>query len=134
MKLEVEKTKKSQEDLVSIDPGDRAILPDYGLKQVDTNESFEVTYEVEIVEVSMGKVKVKAIDFTSNDKFARDPKTMAKGCFEPPTLGAVSGDDNRYATTPPASGTNSFASLVRTSLEVVHLSRMAALLTEEAPA
>jgi len=77
MKLEVEKTKKSQEDLVSIDPGDRAILPDYGLKQVDTNESFEVTYEVEIVEVSMGKVKVKAIDFTSNDKFARDPKNKS---------------------------------------------------------
>ena len=77
MKLEVEKTKKSQEDLVSIDPGDRAILPDYGLKQVDTNESFEVTYEVEIVEVSMGKVKVKAVGFTSNDRFARDPKNKS---------------------------------------------------------
>ena len=77
MKLEVEKTKKSQEDLVSIDPGDRAILPDYGLKQVDTNESFEVTYEVEIVEVSMDKVKVKAVGFTSNDRFAKDPKNKS---------------------------------------------------------
>ena len=77
MKLEVEKAKKSQEELVSIDPGDRAILPDYGLKQVDTNESFEVTYEVEIVEVSMDKVKVKAVDFTSNDRFAKDPKNKS---------------------------------------------------------
>jgi hypothetical protein len=77
MKLEVEKAKKSQEELVSIDPGDRAILPDYGLKQVDTNESFEVTYEVEIVEVSMDKVKVKAVGFTSNDRFAKDPKNKS---------------------------------------------------------
>jgi hypothetical protein len=77
MKLEVEKAKKSQEELVSIDPGDRAILPDYGLKQVDTNESFSVTYEVEIVEVSMDKVKVKAVGFTSNDRFAKDPKNKS---------------------------------------------------------
>jgi len=77
MKLEVEKTKKSQEDLVSIDTGDRAILPYYGLKQVDTNESFEVTYEVEIVEVAMDKVKVKAIGFTSSDRFAKDPKNKS---------------------------------------------------------
>lgn len=77
MKLEVEKTKKSQEELVSIDPGDRAILPDYGLKQVSTDESFEVTYEVEIVEVSMDKVKVKAVGFTSNDMFAKDPKNKS---------------------------------------------------------
>ena len=77
MKLEVEKTKKSQEELVSIDPGDRAILPDYGLKQVHTNESFEVTYEVEVLEVSMDKVKVKAINYTSTDMFAKDPKNKS---------------------------------------------------------
>jgi hypothetical protein len=77
MKLEVEKTKKSQEELVSIDPGDRAILPDYGLKQVSTNESFEVTYEVEVLEVSMDKVKVKAINYTSTDMFAKDPKNKS---------------------------------------------------------
>ena len=77
VKLEVEKTKKAQEDLVSIDTGDRAILPEYGLKTVDTNENFHVTYEVEITEVSMDKVKVKAIDFTSNDKFAKDPKNKS---------------------------------------------------------
>jgi len=68
---------KKVEEVIQIEPGDRAILPDYGLKHADTNESFEVTYEVEIVEVSVGKVKVKAIDYTSNDKFARDPKNKS---------------------------------------------------------
>ena len=74
MKLTVDKVNQAQEELVSIDPGDRAILPEYGLKTVDTNENFHVTYEVEITEVSMDKVKVKAIDYTSTDKFAKDPK------------------------------------------------------------
>jgi hypothetical protein len=77
MKLTVDKVNQAQEELVSIDPGDRAILPEYGLKTVDTNENFHVTYEVEITEVSMDKVKVKAIDFTSNDKFAKDPKNKS---------------------------------------------------------
>ena len=77
MKLTVDKVNQAQEELVSIDPGDRAILPEYGLKTVDTNENFHVTYEVEITEVSMDKVKVKAIDYTSNDKFAKDPKNKS---------------------------------------------------------
>jgi hypothetical protein len=77
MKLTVDKVNQAQEELVSIDPGDRAILPEYGLKTVDTNENFHVTYEVEITEVSMDKVKVKAIDYTSNDRFAKDPKNKS---------------------------------------------------------
>ena len=77
LKLEVKKTKKAQEDLVSIDPGDRALLPEYGLKTLDTNESFHVTYEIEITEVSIDKVKVNAIDYTSNDKFAKDPNNRS---------------------------------------------------------
>ena len=77
MKLEVEKTKKAQEDLVSIDLGDRALLPEYGLKTLDTNESFHVTYEIEITEVSIDKVKVNAVDYTSNDKFAKDPNNRS---------------------------------------------------------
>lgn len=77
MKLEVEKTKKYQEDLVSIDPGDRALLPEYGLKTIDTNENFHVTYEIEITEVSIDKVKVNAVDYTSNDKFAKDPNNRS---------------------------------------------------------
>ena len=74
MKLTVDKVNQAQEELVSIDPGDRAILPDYGLSHTETKEDFHVTYEVEILEVSVDKVKVKAIDYTSTDKFAKDPK------------------------------------------------------------
>jgi len=77
MKLTVDKVNQAQEELVSIDTGDRAILPDYGLQQVDTKENFHVTYEVEVLEVSMDKVKVKAIDYTSTDKFAKDPKNKS---------------------------------------------------------
>jgi hypothetical protein len=74
MKLTVDKVNQAQEELISIDAGDKAILPNYGLQHTETKEDFYVTYEVEIVEVSTEKVKVKAIDFTSSDKFARDPK------------------------------------------------------------
>ena len=77
LKLEVKKTKKAQEDLVSIDTGDRALLPEYGLTTIDTNENFHVTYEIEITEVSMDKVKVNAVDYTSNDKFAKDPNNRS---------------------------------------------------------
>jgi len=78
MKLTVDKVNQAQEELVSIDPGDRAILrvKTY-LQQTDTKERFSVTYEVEVLEVSMDKVKVKAIDYTSTDKFAKDPKNKS---------------------------------------------------------
>ena len=74
LKLITDKTLKDAEELVSIEPGDKAILPDYGLQYSETKESFHVTYEVEVVEVSLDKVKVKAINFTSEDKIAKDPK------------------------------------------------------------
>jgi hypothetical protein len=77
MKLTVDKVNQAQEELVSIDPGDRAILPDYGLSHTETKENFHVTYEVEVLEVSMDKVKVKAIGFTSTDKFAKDPQNKS---------------------------------------------------------
>jgi hypothetical protein len=77
MKLTIDKVNQAQEELVSIDPGDRAILPDYGLSHTETKEDFHVTYEVEILEVSVDKVKVKAIDYTSTDKFAKDPKNKS---------------------------------------------------------
>jgi hypothetical protein len=77
MKLTVDKVNQAQEELVSVDPGDRAILPDYRLTNTETKENFHVTYEVEVLEVSVDKVKVKAIDYTSNDKFAKDPKNKS---------------------------------------------------------
>jgi len=65
------------EELVSIEPGDKAIIPNYGLCYnggTKEEQNFKVTYEIEILEVSTDKVKVKAIDFTSTDKVGRDPQ------------------------------------------------------------
>ena len=73
MKFAVEKVNKEQEELVSIDIGDKAIIPNYGLTYKD-EDSFKVTYEVEILEVSEDKVKVKSIDYTTTDKIAKDPQ------------------------------------------------------------
>ena len=70
---QLERQIRVQEELVSIDPGDRAIIPNYGLTY-NEKEDFKVTYEVEILEVSIDKVKVKAIDFTSTDRVGRDPQ------------------------------------------------------------
>ena len=76
----VKKEKEKLDKLVQIEPGDNAIIPNYGLQYTDdsTSEevitSFKVTYEVEIIEVAKDKVKVKANDFTSTDSIARDPK------------------------------------------------------------
>lgn len=64
---------EDNKEIMSIDPGDPAILPNYGLVYRDKDISFTVTYEVEIIEVSKNKVKVNANDFTSNDKVAKDP-------------------------------------------------------------
>lgn len=77
LKLNSEKVSKYTEELLSIDVGDRAIIPDYGLTYKDKNQDFSVTYEVEIVDISIDKVKVRAIDFEANDSIGRDPQNKA---------------------------------------------------------
>ncbi len=77
LKVELDKTKYDSEEILSIDVGDRAIIPDYSLIYTESNESFKVTYEVEIIDVSVDKVKVNAVDFTPNDKVGRDPKNKS---------------------------------------------------------
>ena len=76
----VKKEKEKLDKLIQIEPGDNAIIPNYGLQFTDdsTGEevvtSFKITYEVEILEVAKDKLKVKATDFTSIDSIARDPQ------------------------------------------------------------
>jgi hypothetical protein len=76
----INKEKEKLDKLVEIEPGDSAIIPNYGLQYTDDSTgkevvtSFKVTYEVEIIEVAKDKVKVTAKDFTSTDSIARDPK------------------------------------------------------------
>jgi hypothetical protein len=77
LKRKAEDSETKTKEIISIDPGDKAIIPNYGLTHTDTKHSFDVTYEVMIVEVSIDKVKVKAIDFNSSDKFGKDPKNKS---------------------------------------------------------
>jgi hypothetical protein len=76
-KLDLNKTKEDAQELVEIEPGDNAIVPGYGLSTKGSDDeksiSFTVTYEVEIVEVSVDSVKIKAIDYRSHDSYANDP-------------------------------------------------------------
>ena len=66
---------KFNKELMLIEPGDKVIYPDYGLvieQGTPKEESFKVTYELEVLEVSTDKVKVKALDFASTHKVGRD--------------------------------------------------------------
>jgi hypothetical protein len=68
------KIKEDAQELVEIEEGDNAIILDYGLMTKGDNPvSFKVTYEVEVLEVSIDSVKVKAIDYKSHDSYAKDP-------------------------------------------------------------
>ncbi len=65
---------KKRAELTNIKKGDRA-LHSTSLNYTDPTtkevESFTLLYEVEVLEVAESKIKVKGIDFTSNDKFPR---------------------------------------------------------------
>ncbi len=77
LKLQIDKLKdevKKVEKVVEIEPGDKALLPDYGLTCKTDNQNFTVDYEVEILEVSVDQVKVKALSYTSQDSFAKNPQ------------------------------------------------------------
>jgi hypothetical protein len=69
LKSKLEKAKEES----PIEPGDSAILAEYGLTSKDANQSFTVNYEVDIVEVSEDRVKVRATGYTSHDSYAKDP-------------------------------------------------------------
>ena len=73
-KRDLTKVKEDAQELVEIEEGDNAIIPNYGLStKGDKPVSFTVTYEVEILEVAVDSVKVKAIDYKSHDSYAKDP-------------------------------------------------------------
>lgn len=73
-KRDLVKIKEDTKELGDIEAGDNAIISNYGLMTKGDNPvSFKVTYEVEILEVSVDSVKVKAIDYKSHDSYAKDP-------------------------------------------------------------
>ena len=71
LKSKLEKAKEESE--TPIEPGDSAILPEFGLTSKTDSQSFTVDYEVDIVEVSEDRVKVRATGYTSHDSYAKDP-------------------------------------------------------------
>lgn len=84
--IEIEKKKINLDKLIEIEPGDTGIIPNYRLTNTDETRTpakinFGVTYEVEIIEVSKDKLKVRATDYTSTDKFPRDPSNK-KGIID----------------------------------------------------
>lgn len=76
----MDQEKKNLDNLIEIEPGDSGIISNYGLEYNDDVDGknvrtpFKVTYEVEVIEVSKDKLKVKATGFTSTDSIGRDPK------------------------------------------------------------
>jgi hypothetical protein len=74
LKEEKNKESKKREDLVKIKVGDK-VLHNASLTHTDPTtkvvESFNLLYELEVIDVAESKIKVKGIDFTSNDAFAR---------------------------------------------------------------
>jgi hypothetical protein len=82
IKKDKDKADAFKKDLISIEAGHKVIYPDYGLTWTDTDkdgkklepESFKVTYELEVIDVTETRIKVKAVDFTSMDQIGRDAK------------------------------------------------------------
>lgn len=86
VKSSVVREREKLDNLISIEPGDTCIIPDYRLTNTDETRNpiqinFGVTYEAEILEVSKDKIKVRAVNYTTNDKFPRDPKNR-KGIID----------------------------------------------------
>jgi hypothetical protein len=86
VKSSVDREKDKLDNLISIEPGDTCIIPDYRLMNTDKNRdpveiNFSITYEVEVLEVTKDKLKVRATDYTSTDSFPRDPKNK-KGIID----------------------------------------------------
>lgn len=69
LEKEIEKLSNNYYDIL---PGKKALLPGYKLI-FNKKDKFSVDYEVDILEVSDCRVKVKAYDYTSNDTIANDP-------------------------------------------------------------
>jgi hypothetical protein len=74
LSISLAQSEKNKEDILCVEPGDEGILSKYGLtwteKQSDGTEkvtSFKVTYEVDIVEVALNQLKVKATNVTPVD-------------------------------------------------------------------
>lgn len=79
--IDINNINKSKDDILGIEPGTMGIIHNYSLQygsdSTGDKVSFKVTFEVEVIEVSLGKIKVFATNFTSIDSVGRDPKNIS---------------------------------------------------------
>ena len=71
LEKEIEKLSNNYYDIL---PGKKALVSDYKFI-FNKKDKFSVDYEVDILEISERRVKVKAYDYTSNDAIANDPSS-----------------------------------------------------------
>ena len=79
--IEAEKRSKDAKDIsdnakdivFNVKPGYKGLVPGYSLYWTADKKSFTVNYEVEILEVTDKKLKVKGYNFTSEDRKAMEP-------------------------------------------------------------
>ena len=61
---------------VEVSPGDTGLIHNYNLqhnRKDGTQYVFNVDFEVSIIEISEKRLKVSAIEYTTNDAWAKDP-------------------------------------------------------------
>lgn len=79
------KAESIKNDLISIEPGDKVIYPNYPLiydQGTKKSHSFSGTYELEVVEVSEKKLKVKATGFTTDDRIISSDQQKMNGVIQ----------------------------------------------------
>ena len=77
---ELVKEKKKNNEVMPFKKGGKAIMHNYPLvynQGEPIEKKFKVTYEVDIIDVSSDKVKVKATNVISEDSVGKDPKNRA---------------------------------------------------------
>ena len=65
--------KEIKKNILSINIDDRVLFKQNGLSY-DKGKSFDVLYELKVLDVSIEKIKVEAVDFSSRSDIANDPK------------------------------------------------------------
>ena len=78
LKNNLGKQKNREATLLKFYPGSKGLLNDFSLSHSPSKTNFSVDYEVEVIDVSETQVKVNAIDYQSNDKFAKDQKNRQR--------------------------------------------------------
>lgn len=77
LRIKLSQRDQKEKELMKFYTGSKVLLNNYQLTHTDSKTgkktSFSVDYEVEIVDISEEQLKVKALSFSSNDAWPKDP-------------------------------------------------------------